>query len=121
MMIKIENEDDIWQSQWNTLWKELKASAAHILGNLRVAANRKFDQEYQARCRGAFATIVKAQPELEKIIAKSGEETGWVANPIPSVERLIKAVVELDELEFEGIPEQLEHLKRMAEDIMTLQ
>jgi hypothetical protein len=91
-----------------------------VLGDLRTAVNHQFSQEHQARCWGAFATIVKAHPELEKIIAKSGEETGWIASPIPAFERLIKVVVEVDEVEFEGIPEELESLKRKAEDILTV-
>jgi hypothetical protein len=120
MMIRIENEREISPSQWETMWREFKLSARQVLGDLRAAVNHQFDQEYQARCWGAFATIVKVQPELERTIAKSGVETGWVGNPIPLFEGLIKAVVEVEEVEFQGIPEELENLKGKEEDILAV-
>jgi hypothetical protein len=102
------------------MWESFKSDARQVLGDLRIAVNPKLDQEHQSRCWGTFATIVKAQLELERIITNSGKETGWTQNPIPSLERLIKATAEIDELEFESMSEELENLKRKAEDILVV-
>jgi hypothetical protein len=110
----------ITDHQWRIMWENFKSDAKHVLGDLRIAVNHKFDQEHQARSWGAVATIIKAQLELETIIAESGKETGWTRNQAPSFERLVKATVEIDELEFKSIPEELESLRRKAEDIMTV-
>jgi hypothetical protein len=68
---------------------------------------------------GAISAAVREQSILEKIIANSGATTGWTRNPIPTFERLTKAILEIDEPEFETIPLKLEVLKNQAESLLT--
>jgi hypothetical protein len=91
-----------------------------VLGDLRVSVNHRIDQELRIRNWDALAPIVQHQPELERIIEKSGPETGWTRNPIPLFETLIKAAAELNEAEFQEKLEELDNLRKKAEDIMTV-
>jgi hypothetical protein len=120
MMVQVKKEEELTDLQWKEMWKNFKIQAHLVLGDLRTAMNHKFDTEYQERCWGAIYTVVREQQILEKIILSPGENTGWTRDPIPVMERLIRAVVEIDESEFQAIPDQMEGLKAKAEGIMSV-
>jgi hypothetical protein len=115
---RIENE--ITEDQWQSMRENFKMDAKLALGDLRAIVNRHIDQTFEMKEWDALAPIVRQQPELERIINASGPRTGWTRNPTPLFETLIKTVAELNTTEFNEMLEELDNLRKRAEEILAV-
>jgi hypothetical protein len=115
-----KRQREITQQQWKKMWDEIQIQAHVVMEDLRTAMDRKHYPKEHPRCRGAVLTVMKMQLELEKILRNSSAESGWKKDPSPGIEKLIQAIVEVDEPELQSTPEELEILRGKMETMISL-
>jgi hypothetical protein len=120
MMIQVKRQGEMTQLQWKEMWNDIKIQTHVVMWDLRAAMDRKDYPKDHPRCWGAVLTAIKMQLELEKIVARSGAETGWKMNPLPVIEKRIQALVEVDEPELQAMPKELAILGRKMEAMISV-
>jgi hypothetical protein len=115
-----KSNPEITDYEWEIMWENFRRDANLILGELRRMVSLRFDEMFGIKEWDAFCPIIQYQPRLEKTIRDSGPETGWVRNPVPLFQELIKAVAGTTDPEIREILGKLELLKQKAEDIWTV-
>jgi hypothetical protein len=120
MMIQVRRQEEMTQLQWEEKWNEIKIQTLVVMQDLRAAMNRKDYSKDFPKCWGAVSTAMEMQLKLERIVAGSEAETGWKMNPLPVIEKLIQAIVEIDEPELQAMPEELTILERKMETMISV-
>jgi hypothetical protein len=115
-----DDEIEITEFEWRKLWTNFKEDAEIVLKHLRALVDMRIDMTFDAEDWEALKPIVQAQPKLEMIIRDSGPETGWVRNPLPLFQELIKAVAEFNHVDFNERQKELEQLNMKAEVILIV-
>jgi hypothetical protein len=91
-----------------------------VLKDFRAAMNRESYPPDDPRCWGSVLMAKRLVVTLATIMRDSNAEKGWSGNPIAVIERLIKSVEEIDELELSGIPEELAKLSGEMEELIPV-
>jgi hypothetical protein len=120
MLPQPHTSSEITDHQWRKMWENFKTDAKSVLGVLRTVVSRQFDLQFETKEWDALCPIVRYQPNLERITEASGPETGWIRNPTPLFETLIKAVAESNIAELIEMLEELDLLRKKADDIWTV-
>jgi hypothetical protein len=116
MMIQVNRQREVTQSQWKEMWDEIKIQPHVVMGDLRAAMDRSHYPKELPRCWGAVLTVMRMRLDLEKIVA----ESCWKMNPLPVIEKLIQAIVEVDEPELQGMPAELTILEGKMEAMISV-
>jgi hypothetical protein len=115
-----EDENEITEFEWEKMWKDFKEDAKHVLSQLRASVSMRIDMTFDAKDWEELRPIIQGQPRLEMVINDSGPRTGWTRNPTPLFQELIRAVAEINQVDFNERLAELELLNKKAEDILAI-
>jgi hypothetical protein len=115
-----DDESEITELEWRKLRTNFKTDAEAVLKCLRALVDMRIDMTFDAEDWEALKPIIQSQPKLEMLIRDSGPETGWIRNPLPLFQELIRAVAEINQVDFNERQKELEQLKMKAEVILIV-
>jgi hypothetical protein len=115
-----DDENEITEFEWKNLWTNFKKDAEIVLKCLRALVDMRIDMTFDAEDWDVLKPTIQTQPKLEMLIRDSGPETGWVRNALPLFQELIKAVAEINQVDFNERQTELDQLKMKAEVILTV-
>jgi hypothetical protein len=117
MLVSVKRNKMWTQQQWVDKLNEAKITAHVVIGDIRTTLERK--DIPRERCWGAIYKCLDLLKAFELVMEDASVTNGWTTDPRVLIERLVKGIQEIDELELASFPLQLALLDNDLEELIS--